>query len=161
MQLQYGPIGVFFTGKDDQGVWLSITEEESRAKYNKSAGELKSEHEVHGPKLILSDYYRTTFKMEDRAVERLTDLNEYWMPFVNDPTTYPVDCVFTEEELNIIDRYRADFESTVAEQEGLWLKGGGPTDAEWNTYLETLKNNCGLEKLQEVYQNAYNRYVGK
>ena len=161
MQLQYGPIGVFFTGKDDKDVWLSITEEESREKYNKSAGELKSEHEVHGPKLILSDYYRTTFKMEDRAVERLTDLNEYWMPFVKDPTTYPIDCVFTEEELNIIDRYRADFESTVAEQEGLWLKEGGPTDAEWNTYLETLKNNCGLEKLQEVYQNAYNRYVGK
>lgn len=161
MQLQYGPIGVFFTGKDDKGIWLSITEEESRNKYNKSAGELKSEHEVHGPKLILSDYYRTTFKMEDRAVERLTDLNEYWMKFVENPITYPIDCVFTEEELNTIDRYRADFESTVAEQEGLWLKEGGPTDEEWNAYLDTLKNNCGMDKLQEVYQNAYNRYVGK
>ena len=29
MQLQYGPIGVFFTGQDDKGMWLSITEEEA------------------------------------------------------------------------------------------------------------------------------------
>ena len=74
MQLQYGPIDTFFTGKDENGVWLSITDEESRKKYGKSAGELKNELEVSGPKLILSDYYQTTFKMEDRAVERLEDL---------------------------------------------------------------------------------------
>ena len=41
--------------------------------------------------------------MEDRAIERLTDLENYWMPFVDDATTYPIDCVFTSEELDTID----------------------------------------------------------
>jgi putative aldouronate transport system substrate-binding protein len=159
MQLQYGPIGVYFTEQDENGVWESITEEDAQAAYGKGAGELKSEYEVYGPKLILSDYYSTTFKMEDRAIERLTDLYEYWMPYVTSTTTYPVDCVYTEEELDVIDQYKPDFESTVAEQEGLWIKEGGPTDEEWAAYLDTLTNNCGMEKLQEVYQSAYDRYA--
>lgn len=160
MQLQYGPVDVYFTGQDENGVWQSITDKESREKYGKSAGELRGEYEVQGPKLILSDYYTTTFRMEDRAVERLTDLKDFWMPYVDSTVTYPVDCVYTSDELEIIDQYKADFENTVAEQEGLWLKEGGPTDEEWESYLTTLKDSCGMEKLQEVYQNAYDRYAG-
>lgn len=159
MQLQYGPIDVYFTKKDENGIWQSITDEEARQKYNKGAGELKSQYEVWGPKLILSEYYSNTFKMEDRAIERLTDLNNYWMPYVNSSITYPVDCVFTKDELDIIDQYKADFESTVAEQEGLWLKNGGPTDSEWDSYVSTLKRSCGMDELLEVYQEAYNRYA--
>lgn len=51
-----------------------------------------------GPKLIFSDYYQMTFRMEDRAMERLTDLYDFWMPYVDDTTAYPVDCVFTGRE---------------------------------------------------------------
>ena len=43
------------------------------------------------PKLILSEYYDKYFYMEDRAIERLTDLKDFWMPFVDDTTTYPID----------------------------------------------------------------------
>jgi putative aldouronate transport system substrate-binding protein len=159
MQLQYGPIGTYFTEQDENGVWQSITDEESNEKYGKSAGELKGQYEVYGPKLILSEYYSTTFKMEDRAIERLTDLNDYWMQYVDSTVTYPVDCVFTEDELEIIDQYKADFESTVAEQEGLWLKEGGPSDDEWQSYLTTLTESCGMDQLKDVYQAAYDRYV--
>ena len=98
------------------------------------------------------------FYMEDRAIERLTDSSEFWMPFVDDTITYPIDCVFTAEELETIDRYRADFESAVSEQEGLWLKDGGPTDDEWNAYVEMLSKSCGMDKLLETYQTAYDRY---
>ncbi len=160
MQLQYGPIGEYFTKQDENGVWLSITDEESREKYGKGSGELKGELEVYGPKLILSEYYLTTFKMEDRAIERLTDLNDFWMPYVSSTTTYPVDCVFTGRELDDIDWYKSDFESTVREQEGLWIKNGGPTDEEWEAYIETLRKKCGMDKLLKVYQDAYNRYAG-
>lgn len=159
MQLQYGPIGTYFTEQDADGVWQSITDSEAKEKYGKSAGELKSEYEVYGPKLILSDYYNTTFKMEDRAIERLTDLNDFWMPYVDSTVTYPVDCVFTDEELDTIDMYKTDFENTVAEQEGLWLKEGGPTDAEWDSYVAKLKDTCGMDELLDVYQTAYDRYV--
>ena len=159
MQLQYGPIGTYFTEQDENGVWQTITDEESQEKYGKSAGELKGEYEVYGPKLILSDYYNTVFQLEDRAEERLTDLYNYWMPYVDSTACYPVDCVFTEDELDTIDMYKTDFENTVSEQEGLWLKEGGPTDEEWESYIDTLKNSCGMEELLQVYQDAYDRYA--
>ena len=73
------PIGTYFTEQDENGLWKSITDEEAKAKFGKSAGEVKGEYEAYGPKLILSDYYATTFEMEPRAVERLTDLYDYWM----------------------------------------------------------------------------------
>jgi len=159
MQLQYGPIGTYFTSQDENGVWNSITEAESQEKYGKGAGELKSTCEVAGPKLILSKYYIENFKMEDRAIERLTDLYDFWMPQVSDTTVFPMDCVYTQDELDTIDRYKADFESMVSEQEGLWIKNGGPTDKEWEKYKKNLTKSCGMEKLLEVYQAAYDRYA--
>ncbi len=159
MQLQYGPIGVFFTGQDENGVWNSITEDEAQAKFGKGAGELKSTYEVAGPKLILSEYYSKYFHMEDRAVERLEDLYNYWMPQVSDTSTYPIDCVFTQEELDTIDMYKVDFQNYVAENEGLWIKNGGPTDDEWAAYKSNLENNVGINELLKVYQEAYDRYA--
>lgn len=162
MQLQYGPIGTFFTEQDDKGMWISITDEEAREKFGKSAGELKGVHEVYGPKLILSSYYNDYFYMEDRAIVRLQDLANSWVnPYVKSMTTYPIDCVFTSDELEVIDRYRADFESAVSEQEALWLKDGGPSDEEWDAYCQMLVDSCGMEELQKVYQAAYDRYAGK
>ncbi|MCD7760309.1 MAG: sugar ABC transporter substrate-binding protein, partial [Clostridiales bacterium] len=161
MQLQYGPIGVYFTEQDETGKWLSITDEEAQELYGKSAGEVKGQYEVYGPKLILSSYYDEYFYMEDRAIERLTDLYEYWMPYVTDTSVFPVDCVYTQEELDVIDRYKADFESAVAEQEGLWIKNGGPTDEEWEAYKEMLVNNCGMNELLQVYSDAYARYAAQ
>lgn len=159
MQLQYGPIGVYFNEeKDAQGMYVSITDEEARAKYNKSAGELKSTYEVAGPKLILSEYYTSVFHMEDRAMQRLEDLQNFWFKYVDDFTYYPVDCVFTKEELDDLDLYRPDFETHVREQEALWLRDGGPTDAEWEAYKQDLVDTYGMNQLLEVYQNAYARY---
>ena len=159
MQLQYGPIGVFFTGQDDKGMWLSITEDEAQAKYNKSAGEVRNAYETYGPKLILAEYYNEVFYMEDRAIERLTDLDEFWMPYVKDTTFYPVDCVFTGMEMETIDWHKTDFETAVREQEGLWLKEGGPSDQEWESYKEYLSKKCGMDDLIQVYQDAYDRYA--
>ena len=159
MQLQYGPKGIYFNEQDENGVWLSITEEDSQERFGKGAGELKSTYEVYGPKLILSEDYINTFRMEDRAIERLTDLYDYWMPFVTDDSTYPIDCVFDYDELDMIDMYKTDFENMVAEYEGKWIKDGGPTDEEWEAYKNTLVKKCGMEKLREAYQGAYDRYI--
>ena len=65
MQLQYGPIDVYFTEKDENGVWMSITDEEAQSKFNHSAGELKGLYEVYGPRLVLPEYYNNVFYMED------------------------------------------------------------------------------------------------
>ena len=160
MQLQYGPIGVYFNEeKDDQGMYVSITDEEAREKFNKSAGELKSANEVAGPKLILSEYYTNVFHMEDRAMQRLEDLQNFWFKYVDDFTYYPVDCVFTQSELDDLDLYRPDFEARVREQEALWLRDGGPSDAEWEAYKQDLIDTYGMNQILEVYKNAYDRYA--
>ena len=159
MQLQYAPIGVYWSEKDENGVWQVITEDEAQAQYGKSSGDLKAEYEVYGPRLILPEYYNNVFYLEDRAVERLEDLMEYWMPYVDDTAAYPNDVTFTEDELEIISRYRPDFVSQVSEKEGTWIKNGGPTDEEWNEYLTMLKDSCGMDKLLTVYQDAYTRYL--
>ena len=59
----------------------------------------------------------------------------------------------------IIDRFKTDFQNAVSEQEGLWIKEGGPTDEQWDAYVKKLKDSCGMDKLREVYQNAYDRYM--
>ena len=159
MQLQYGPIGVYFNSQDENGVWNSITEAEAQERFGKGAGELKSEYEIHGPKLILSKYYLENFNMEDRAIERLNDLYDYWMPQVDSTVVYPIDCVFTSDELDTIDQYKPDFESALSEQEGLWIRDGGPTDAEWDAYISYLNEKCGMQKLLTVYTEAYARYA--
>ena len=159
MQLQYGPIGVYFTEKDANGVWQTITDEAAQAEFSHSAGELKGLYEVYGPRLILPEYYNSVFYMEDRATERLQYLVNDWLPYVENKLTYPYDVTFTNDELDVISRYKADFVSQVAEYEGTWLKNGGPTDAEWNAYLTMLVDNCGMNKLLSTYQDAYNRYT--
>ena len=159
MQLQYGPIGIYFTEKDANGVWQVITDEAAKAQFGKSAGELKGQYEVFGPRLILPEYYNSVFYMEDRATQRLHDIEEQWMPYVEAPVSYPNDVTFTAEELEVISRYKADFTSQVAEYEGTWLKNGGPTDEEWNAYLQMLEDNCGMSRLLSVYQDAYTRYL--
>lgn len=159
MQLQYGPIDIYFTGKDDAGVWKSITDDEAREKYGKSAGELRNQYQALGPVLVLPEYYNNVFEMEDRAKERLEDLTEFWMPYVSSSAAYPNDVTFTADELEVIDRYKADFTSQVSEKEGTWLKNGGPTDDEWNAYKSMLEDSCGMSKLLEVYQAAYTRYL--
>ena len=83
------------------------------------------------------------------------------MPYVQSTVAYPNDVTFTNEELEVIDRYKADFTSQVAEYEGTWLKNGGPTDEEWDAYLKMLTDNCGMDKLLAVYQDAYTRYTNR
>ena len=159
MQLQYGPIGIYFSEKDANGVWQVIDDAAAKEKYGKSAGALKGQYEVFGPRLILAEYYNNVFALEDRAVERLQQIEEYWMPYVQSPVYYPNDVTFTDEELEVIKRYKADFVSQVAEYEGTWLKNGGPTDAEWDAYLKMLEDNCGMSRLLDTYQSAYTRYL--
>lgn len=103
--------------------------------------------------------------MEPNAINRLTWLQEDWMPYVKDTSVYPVDCTFTSMEMETLDWHKPDFETAVREQEGLWLKnggeGGGPiTDQEWEEYKEFLIKKCGMNDLLEVYQAAYDRYTG-
>ena len=54
--------------------------------------------------------------------------------------------------------YQQGIENAVSEQEGLWIKNGGPTDDEWEAYKQKLTDTCGMDELLKVYQDAYDRY---
>ena len=96
--------------------------------------------------------------MEARALQRLRDLEDFWFKYVDDFTYYPVDYVFTQMELDDLDLYRSDFESHVREQEALWLRDGGPSDAEWEAYKQDLVDTYGMGEMLQIYQDAYDRY---
>ena len=51
MQLQYGPIGIYFTEQDENGMWLSIDEEQAAERFGKSVGEVRNQYVTQGPKL--------------------------------------------------------------------------------------------------------------
>ncbi len=72
---------------------------------------------------------------------------------------YPVDCVFTQSELDDLDLYKPDFENHVKEQEALWFRDGGPSDEEWAAYKQDLIDTYGMEQILEIYKNAYERYA--
>ena len=78
---------------------------------------------------------------------------------MTDTSVDPGDCAFTTDGLDTIDRYKPDFESMVAEQEGLWIRDGGPTDEEWEAYKQMLADTCGMNDLLKAYQDAYARYT--
>ena len=97
--------------------------------------------------------------MEDRGLERLNDLENFWFNYVDDKTFYPVDCVFTSQELDVLDQYRTDFEGYVKEREALWLRDGGPTDEEWEAYKTELVEKYHMNEILQVYKDAYERYA--
>ena len=159
MQLQYGPIGIYWGEKDANGVWQEISAEDAQAKFGKSVGELKSQYEVYGPRLVLPEFYNHVFHLEERAKDRLEYLENDWLPYAHNKNFYPLDVTFTADELEVIDRYKAVFVSQVSEAEGRWIKDGGPSDQDWSDYLSVLEDSCGMSKLLSVYQDAYDRYM--
>lgn len=63
---------------------------------------------------------------------------------------------FTEEELDIITAKYPACRTYMLEQLQNWVMHGGNIDAEFDTYMETLKN-MGIDDVVTVYQTAYDR----
>ena len=61
MQLHYGPVGVYFTGQDENGMWMSITDDEAKRNTARAPENCATSMETYGPKLILAEYYRDVF----------------------------------------------------------------------------------------------------
>lgn len=67
---------------------------------------------------------------------------------------------FTEEEQNERKKYTSDITTYVSECSQKWALGSANCEAEFDKYLETLKN-MHIDKVIEIYQAAYDRYIGK
>lgn len=152
MQCIYGPIGTYWTDEPDENGCYSMRE----LAEGETAGELKSKSEWLGPSEQLTEDYGTYYYMEDRAQERLDDLNNFWFQYV-DSTEYFPTVVYTEEEIEVINDKLSDIKAMSEERIAHWLSEGG-IENEWDQYLADL-DNMGLQDVLGAWQAAYDRYV--
>lgn len=152
MQAIYGPIGVYWTDEPDENGCYSMRE----LKEGETAGELKSKNELTGPSAQLAEDYGTYYYMEERAQQRLNDLNDFWFQYVDSTEYYPT-VVYTEEEIEVINDKISDIKSMTEERAAHWLRDGG-IETEWDQYLTDL-DNMGLQDVIGAWQAAYDRYI--
>lgn len=65
--------------------------------------------------------------------------------------------MLSNEELDQTAQPLADIKTLVQEKFATWIVRG-TIDAEWDAYLAQL-NTLGLEQVNKVYQDAYDRYA--
>jgi putative aldouronate transport system substrate-binding protein len=151
MQAIYGPIGVFFKQEpDENGVYVN-----AEPAAGETEGEMKSKNELLGPTEQLTEDYGKYYYMEDRAQQRLQDLNDFWFQYVDDFEYYP-SVVYSEDEIEVINDKLSDIKSMTEERVSHWLAEGG-IDEEWDGYLQDL-DNMGLQDILGAWQSAYDRY---
>ncbi|WP_159881516.1 type 2 periplasmic-binding domain-containing protein [Paenibacillus puerhi] len=146
-QSRFGPIGVWFD-KDSSGKLIQ--------KEVKNPGETRQSTAIsNGIGMLLTEHTNKVDYIEPRATERIKDNTKLYIPQM-EKEKFP-NLFFNEEELNTIDKLKPDISSYVNKMRAKWLLNGG-VEQEWNEHQETLKK-MGIEKLLEVHQSAYDRYV--
>ena len=151
MQAIYGPIGEFFAEEPDaNGVYKT-----RKLAEGETEGELKGKLELYGPTRQLSTDFGTYYYMEDRAQQRLKDLNDFWFPHVDNFEYYP-SVTYTLDETETINEYISDIQALTSEQTAKWLTEGG-IDEGWDSYVKQL-DSIGLQDVIKAWQDAYDRY---
>lgn len=151
MQAIYGPIGVYWDEEPDENGCYSMRE----LKEGETAGELKSKSELLGPTEQLTEDYGTYYYLEDRAQERLNDLESFWFNYVDSTEYYP-SVTYTADEIEVINDKLSDIKALTEEKVAHWLRDGG-IEEEWDQYLQDL-DNMGLQEVVGAWQAAYDRY---
>ena len=63
---------------------------------------------------------------------------------------------FTDEEQQVVNQYLPDIETYISEMQQNWIIGNRNVDADWDTYLSTLKQ-MHLDDVIKVYSEAHKR----
>jgi putative aldouronate transport system substrate-binding protein len=147
-QANWGPIGETLQ-KDASGLLTQMP-----APAGTSEGERRQKVAPGGPKANTAENFTTVVAPEPRAAERQKTVNENYKPFAGNDG-YPSVALSTEE-LQQITSIETDTTSLVKQNIAKWIVSGG-IEQEWDGYVTQLKN-IGVEKMIEVYQQAYDRY---
>ena len=147
-QANWGPIGETLQ-KDASGLLTQMP-----APAGTSEGERRQKVAPGGPKANTAENFTTVVAPEPRAAERQKTVNENYKPFAGNDG-YPSVALSTEE-LHQITSIETDTTSLVKQNIAKWIVSGG-IEQEWDGYVTQLKN-IGVEKMIEVYQQAYDRY---
>lgn len=148
-QANWGPIGETLQKDAATGLLTQIP-----APAGTSEGERRQKVAPSGPKANTAENFKKVVAPEPRAAERQKTVEENYKPFAANDGYPPV--ALSNEELQQISTVEADVASLVKQNTAKWIVSGG-IENEWDTYVSQLKN-IGLDKMIEVYQQAYDRY---
>ena len=157
-QINYGPIGIVYDEQlDEKGMLVQKPLPEGV-----TSDELRLQNAPLGI-IYLSDYaWNNVVNMEPRAKLRLERLTAHATPFMpaNVKPCYS-NLQFTLDELNTLANYETNLNDYIRTNLIKWLMGGGVSDAQWETFQKDLNGKCNITGIQKVYQDAYDRYIGK
>ena len=157
-QINYGPIGIVYEEQlDEKGMLVQKPLPEGI-----TSDELRLQNAPLGI-IYLSDYaWNNVVNMEPRAKLRLERLTAHATPFM--PTNVKPcysNLQFTLDELNTLANYETNLNDYIRTNLIKWLMGGGVSDAQWEAFQKDLNGKCNIGGIQKVYQDAYDRYIGK
>lgn len=149
-QVSYGPVGETLVENAD-GVL-----EQAELPEGVNAGELRQKVALGAgaPHVLTREHFETVVLPEPRALERLIDLEEHYLPYA-EPENYP-SVFFSVEELEEISSIEADIKALVDQKRAEWITSGG-VEGEWDAYVSQLES-MGLERLVEIWQAGYDRF---
>ena len=121
-----------------------------------NAGELRQKVApgAGAPHVLTREHFETVVLPEPRALERLRDLEEHYLPYA-EPENYP-SVFFSVEELQEIGSLEADIKALVEQKRAEWITAGG-IEGEWDGYVSQLEA-MGLDRLVEIWQAGYDRF---
>ena len=154
-QINYGPIGIVYEEELDANGMLVQKE----VPEGMTTDELRLQNAPLGI-IYLSDYaWNNVVNMEPRAQLRLERLAMVATPFVPEGVEPCPNLQFTLEELNTLSNYETNLNDYIRTNLINWLLKGGVSDAQWDAFQADLAGKCRINELQQVYQDAYDRYV--
>ncbi len=156
-QINYGPIGIVYEEQlDEKGMLVQKPLPEGI-----TSDELRLQNAPLGI-IYLSDYaWNNVVNMEPRAKLRLDRLKAHAAPFMPANVKPCPNLQFTLDELNTLSNYETNLNDYIRTNLIKWLMGGGVSDAQWETFQNDLNGKCNIGGIQKVYQDAYDRYLGK
>ena len=153
-QIVYGPIGIVYEEElDENGMLVQKPIPEGL-----TADEFRLKYAPMGVSYLSWETWENYLNMEPRAKLRLENLEKYINPFVPENVEPFSNAVYTLEEINKLALYEQNVYDYIAGMEIQWLRGGGVTDEEWETYKNDLKG-LHVDEVFEIYQSGYERAV--
>ncbi|HIY22428.1 MAG TPA: hypothetical protein H9841_11090 [Candidatus Flavonifractor merdigallinarum] len=154
-QINYGPIGIVYEEELDANgklVQKPIPE-------GMTADELRLQNAPMGI-LYLSDYaWEHVVNMEERAQLRVDRLEQFVKPYVPDNVSPCPNLQFTLDEWNTLNDCETSLNNYVRTALIQWLLNGGVSDQEWEAFQKDLTDKVQIDRIQAVYQSAYDRYA--
>jgi putative aldouronate transport system substrate-binding protein len=148
----WGGIGTVITKHDDSTYTLNDPPEGTSA----DSWYWDSSLRDFGPKYISKDF-EEKIKLSPTSGDGLkVELSKIAEATVTTP--YP-NVMFTNEENEERPTLTTDIDKFIDSTRALWVTEGG-IEEEWDDYVKQL-NAMGLERLLEIYSNAYDRYMSE